>query len=96
MMSARRARLIGVLAAVVMAGLVVFAAQQAWRDGSAPSNGPGTVSSGPAVNIDQRVEGAPGVIRFVKDPKPVPDVTVRDLDGRAITSADWRISIACT
>ena len=29
-------------------------------------------------------------IRFVKDPKPVPSLTLTDLDGKALASADWR------
>lgn len=93
MMAPRRMRLIGVLTAVVAAGLGVFAAQQAWRGGSVPANGRSNVSAGPAANTDQRVGEAPPVIRFVKDPKPVPDLTVRDLDGQVISSADWRSKV---
>lgn len=29
-------------------------------------------------------------IRFVKDPQPVPPLTLTDLDGKALSSADWR------
>jgi thiol-disulfide isomerase/thioredoxin len=37
------------------------------------------------------VRQQPGVtVRFVKNPAPVPSLTVRDLEGRSITSASWR------
>ena len=35
-------------------------------------------------------EGDIKLIRFVKNPTPVPSFTIKDLDGRTITPADWR------
>ena len=90
MRSVNKRRVIGSLAAVVVACLAFFAAQQAWRDNRARANGPPNLSSEPAASTDQPEGDAPAVIRFVKDPKPVPHLTVVDLDGRAIASADWR------
>jgi thiol-disulfide isomerase/thioredoxin len=90
MMSAPGLRLIGVLTVVGLAGLVVFAAQQAWRDGAAPVAGPSSASPGLTTGTGQAEGDAPAVIRFVKDPTPVPEFTVRDLDGQEIASADWR------
>lgn len=89
-MSVNKRRVIGLLAIVAVACLAIFGIQPAWRTSSALANAPGNVSPGQTARTDQPEGEAPAVIRFVKDPKPVPDVTVRDLDGRAITSADWR------
>src|SRR5215470_3945623 len=55
------------------------------------------VSSGLPVPAGARLAGlgdaqlnSPRVIRFVKNPTPVPSFSVRDLEGHAIASTDWR------
>jgi thiol-disulfide isomerase/thioredoxin len=33
--------------------------------------------------------GGTGSLRFFRDPRPIPELTMRDLDGQLISSADW-------
>lgn len=91
MKSVDKRRVIGILAVVVVACLAIFGVQHAWRASSALANGPGgRVSPGSAGGTDPGGSQDAAPIRFVKNPKPVPEFTATDLDGHPIASADWR------
>ena len=77
-MRASRARVTAILAVVAVAGVAIVVAQRAWRTSPA------------AAYTDQQAGQATAPIRFVRNPQPVPDFTVADLEGRPIASADWR------
>ncbi|HKZ39792.1 MAG TPA: hypothetical protein VJ044_02455, partial [Candidatus Hodarchaeales archaeon] len=38
---------------------------------------------------DSKDGEAPVTVKFVSNPLPIPDFTVNDLDGKAISSRDW-------
>jgi thiol-disulfide isomerase/thioredoxin len=62
-----------------LAALTVMASAVACSKGTSPPEGE---AIGPA--------GEPAVVQLLKDPAPVADFTVTDLDGRTISSADLR------
>ena len=63
----------------ILAALTVVASAVACSKGTTPPEGDQVASA-----------GDPAVVQLLKDPAPVPDFTVTDLDGRTISSADLR------
>lgn len=90
MRSVNTKRVIGILAVVAVVCLAIVGVRYAWRASSALASGSSGALPGPVAQTGQPEADTPAVIRFVKDPTPVQDFTVRDLDGQQIASADWR------
>jgi thiol-disulfide isomerase/thioredoxin len=78
-MNSRRA--LGVVAVLLLVA-AVWAAARAVRRPALPSQEPATATSEPA--------GGKVALQFYRDPTPVGAVSMRDLDGRTISSADWQ------
>ena len=79
---------IAIVAVVLMAVgvLVVLGVRDIRHFGSSPS--PGLPSSTAAPTDADLGDGT--TIKFVKNPLPVPALTLKDLDGNTISSTDWR------
>ena len=75
----KKAKLIAIFAAgITLALVVLFGLRDIER-----------FRSGVPVDSPE-VSGEIPTIRFVKDPQPVPPLTLTDLDGKTLSSADWR------
>jgi thiol-disulfide isomerase/thioredoxin len=74
---------------LVLAGLVIIGTRDIRKFTSREANTPVVVASGAAEPGAAPADGVE-TIRFVKNPGPVPNFTVKDLDGNTITPADWR------
>jgi thiol-disulfide isomerase/thioredoxin len=77
-MNSRRA--LGVVAVLMLVAAVWAAARVVRRPAGLPQE-PAAATSSPA---DGKI-----ALQFYKDPTPVGTIAVKDLDGRAISSADW-------
>jgi thiol-disulfide isomerase/thioredoxin len=78
--------IINIVKKTIRTALFVLAMGALLSPGSGSAKLAGTalpLSSGGQVN-------SPAVIRFVKNPTPVPAFSVRDLEGHFITSSEWR------
>jgi thiol-disulfide isomerase/thioredoxin len=87
------------LAILVVGGVVVvgvLAVRQARQVSASLAAGAGDVRdrnglSRPAGGgSDRGAKATSSAVRFLTDPEPVPTLTVQDLDGRPISSDDWR------
>jgi cytochrome c biogenesis protein CcmG/thiol:disulfide interchange protein DsbE len=82
-------RKMGILAAVIL-GFAILAAQHAWHIGAELPDTRGDRSTpAPATGADRGRGPAP----LVADRQPVEEFTVVDIDGRPISSADWRNTV---
>jgi thiol-disulfide isomerase/thioredoxin len=86
----KKTRALAIAAALVALGLLALAVNYARQVGASLAGGPAGTSTMP-VKVDSTpgAENAPVTVRFVKNPKPVPALSIPDLAGRTISSADW-------
>lgn len=85
-MMRRLMRITTIAVLLVLAGIVLSAAHRTVHASSDVAVHTVAVVGG----TEQSARHPPAPIRFVKNPKPVPEFTVRDLDGHVISSATWR------
>ncbi|MBI2816824.1 MAG: TlpA family protein disulfide reductase [Acidobacteria bacterium] len=83
---------IAIVAVVLIAVgvLVVLGLRDIRHFGSSPSPGLPFSSATPADSATNGGSGDGALIKFVKNPLPVPAFKLKDLDGNTISSSDWR------
>lgn len=82
-------RMIGMVGAVI-GGFALLATQRPWQVGADLPDGPDEGSTpAPAAGAEKN----PGSIRFMTNPQPVQEFTVADIEGRPLSSADWRNTV---
>jgi thiol-disulfide isomerase/thioredoxin len=88
MESKRSLGLVGVLSVAALVAAVWMVAR--------PTRGPETASSGEGASVAQQApaDASPSGdkinLQFYRDPSPVGDVTMTDVEGRRISSSDWK------
>lgn len=79
-----------IILAMALAACLAFFSWSIWHGAKRVSAHSGHGASSPAsLHASVHQDGGPSVIRFVRDPEPVPAFLAHDLDGNVVTPATW-------